>query len=137
MLRTNSKKAKENVKNYMLNDKEYILTEYAAYKGIELNSNDEILAYIYDIYQSEKYYSIEDMAKLNLSDYTVFKQWASGLALGSTFDYFYHNIAKKTVMQILEETEKEAARFTETDAENLLTQLIYREILAAKRRIEK
>ena len=46
MLKTNSKKASENIRNYILDDSEYI-KERAEHDGCGLETDDEIIAYAF------------------------------------------------------------------------------------------
>ena len=58
----------------------------------------------------------------------IFKDWAQGLALGGLFCYYYNRSAKDDLGAILEESEAEKAKYTEQEAEEMLTRLIYREL---------
>ena len=64
----------------------------------------------------------------------IFEDWARGLALGNLFCYYYNRSAKDDLGKILEESEEEKAKYTEQEAEELLTRLIYREMENAHRR---
>lgn len=127
MLKTNSKAARENLMKYIMQDLDYleerrsydIETGNAVY---DLTKDANICAYIWDIFRSEhkRGFSQKD-----------FEEWASGLALGNLFCYYYMS-AVDILGDILEETEAERSRYTEEAAENLLTSLIYREIMKRK-----
>ena len=58
----------------------------------------------------------------------AFEAWASGLALGGLFCYYYNRSAVDDVQKILNETDEEAQDYTEAEAERFLTRLIYMEI---------
>lgn len=58
----------------------------------------------------------------------IFTEWASGLACGGLFDYYYNVSAVQVLGDILEETEEERSKCTEAQAEKMLTYLIYREV---------
>ncbi|MBP5412257.1 MAG: hypothetical protein J6Y47_03255, partial [Bacteroidales bacterium] len=60
-----------------------------------------------------------------------FIAWLSGLP--SIFDscYYYNRSAKDDIGAILEETENEKNRYTEEQAADLLSRVIYREIVKA------
>ena len=89
---------------------------------------------IMDIFQEEKPGSAQYYRARRMTEQDAFTEWATGLAMGGLFCYYYNRSAVADLKTILEETDKEAARFTETDAENMLTYLIYREVkkLSAK-----
>ena len=130
MLRTNSKKAAENIRNYIMEDFEY-LQERAEYRGMELDENnvDQVLALAWSIFKEEKSGEINKYRFIN--EYQVFKDWASGLALGNLFCYYYNRSAVEDLGNILEESAAEKAKYKEEDAEELLTRLIYREMTRA------
>lgn len=130
MLRTNSKKAAENIRKYIMEDLEY-LQERAEYRGMELDENnvDQVLAFAWSIFKEEKSGEINRYHFIN--EYQVFKDWASGLALGNLFCYYYNRSAVEDLGNILEESAAEKAKYKEEDAEELLTRLIYREMTRA------
>ena len=127
MLRTNSKKAAENIRKYIMEDFEY-LQERAEYRGMELDENnvDQVLALAWSIFKEEKSGEINRYRFIN--EYQIFKDWASGLALGNLFCYYYNRSAVDDLGNILEESAAEKAKYKEEDAEELLTRLIYREM---------
>jgi hypothetical protein len=133
MLRTNSKKAAENIRKYIMEDLEY-LQERAEYRGMELDENnvDQVLALAWSIFKEEKSGEINRYRFIN--EYQVFKDWASGLALGDLFCYYYNRSAVEDLGNILEESAAEKAKYKEADAEELLTRLIYREMTRAYNR---
>lgn len=130
MLRTNSKKAAENIRKYIMEDLEY-LQERADYRNMKLDENnvDQVLALAWSIFKEEKSGEINRYRFIN--EYQVFKDWASGLALGNLFCYYYNRSAVDDLGNILEESTAEKAKYKEEDAEELLTRLIYREMTRA------
>ena len=121
MLKTNSKKAKENLKNYILEN-----FDPSSYEVKTPTNYKEVCKMIYEIMESEKYYARE------ATDYQTFKSWCQGLPSLLNTCYYYNREAKEDLKNILEETEEEANKYTEEQAEELLTQLLYREIMANK-----
>lgn len=122
MLKTNSKKARENVRAYIM-ERENV-AEYA-----ENISNDptfeEIAAAIYaDFYRVYN----SDYVKKTYAPADYFAEWAAGLPGILDTCYYYNRSAVDDLAGILEETETEKAKYKETDAEKLLSYLIYREI---------
>lgn len=117
MLKTNSKKAQKNLLNYVVSN----LSEYAA-DGYNLEVTENNAYNIIDTMFHEEYYG-----------YTRehFFRFASSLSCGNVFDYFLHD-AVNVLGEILEETESEKSRFTETQAENLLTSMIYNNVLKSR-----
>lgn len=129
MLKTNSKKARENVVAYILQDRDYIEENYGI--RTEDATPDEMMAIIYRIFSEEERHGIEE--NYGNPCFVIFEDWARGLALGSLFAYYCHS-AVKDLGDILEETDEERAKYTEQQAEELLTRLIYREIEEGWRR---
>lgn len=125
MLRTNSKAARTNVMAYIREDWDYI-AERAEYQNIPLHQiedDNNYCRFIWDIFKEEKGHEIE-----RAGFFKAFEDWAQGLSLGGMFLYYYNISAVDTLGDILEETKEERSRYTETQAEQLLTKLIYREI---------
>lgn len=124
MLKTNTKKAKENIKNYIM----YIYDETTDYSncGIDTNKKDyeEIKETIRKIYDLE----IGHFRNNQIGRYNAFKEWCQGLPSIIDTCYYYNRSAIKDLGDILEETEEERNKFTEEQAEEKLTYLIYREV---------
>lgn len=123
MRRSNSKAAINAIKEYVLsqyNPEEYGLPETSDFREAARNMWEACKAEImkYD--------------KRRLSDCDYFLEWLSGLpSLFNSADYIYHCNAKKRLAAILDETETEADKFTETEAETMLSRLIWREVSKA------
>ena len=60
-----------------------------------------------------------------------FTDWAQGLPSVLDCCYYYNRSAVDDLGAILEETDAEKARYSEQQAENLLSYLIYRELVKA------
>lgn len=125
MLRTNSKAAKANIIEYIKQDQDYIEESY----NYTPENDNELLASIYGIFLSEKTYQLQRNNYIN--QFEIFKSWAQGLALGGLFCYYYNRSAVDDLGNILEETEEERNKYSEAQAEEMLTKLIYREIVKA------
>lgn len=131
-LKTNTKKVRTKIQDYIKNAREYIEDNgYTIAENYDLSNFQELCACIWEIFEKEKYYSIEYMNKAHLTYQDVFTEWAQGLAL-NLFDYYYNVSAVDLLGDILEQTETEKAKYTEPQAEKTLTYLIYREITANK-----
>lgn len=136
MLKTNSKKAMENIKNYIREySEDYLLDNYGY--DAEYTEKKGFFATIYEIFVSEERPFTDYNARR--PEYESFKSWAQGLAMGGLFCYYYNREAKEDIKQILEETEEEANRYTEEQAKELLTRLIYTRVKseAAKEESER
>lgn len=127
MLRANSKKAKENVRAYILDH--FDPRDYDEWAGSEESFSD-VAKFIFRTFQTEKRYGVRvDGRPSNFApSFNGFLDWCQGLPVLLDTCYFYNRSAVADLARILEETEEETRRYTESDAEKLLTLLIWREI---------
>ena len=128
MLKSNSKKAKENIKQYIIDN-----FTPENYTDTPPEGFNKIAAFILDTFRSEKYNCPEDFQYYKRNEFAAFADWCAGLPSVLDTCYYYNRSAVDDLAAILEESEKEKQRFTEGEAENLLTTLIYREIKNAGR----
>lgn len=129
MLRTNSKKAAENIRAYIV---ERFTPE--GYTDNPPQEWPEIAAFILNAFRSEKYWCPQDVRYYHGSEQAAFADWCAGLPSVLDTLYFYNRSAVDDLGAILEETEQEKARYTEQQAEQLLTSLIYRELQKGERK---
>lgn len=118
MIKSNCKKAKANILAYVM--------EYAAECTAENYDTETTAENIYSRIWAK--YNREYVFKNRPACQRNFIQWAEGLPLDGLFCYYYNRSAVDDVKAILEETDTEAARYTEAEAEELLSRLIYREV---------
>ena len=123
MLKTNSKKALENIRSYIVDN--FTPENYS----LE-SSNDfaTVAKVIYNCFIEEKS-GTNDWGRV--AEGVIFDDWMQGLPSIFGADYYLHCTALDDLGVILEETEAEKARFTEDDASKLLSSLIFREIKKA------
>ena len=124
MLRTNSKKAIENIRNYIVDN--FDCTNYAPETIPETFT--EIASFIYNCFVNEKWSFLEDHRYYHNNEQAAFFDWCAGLPSVLDTCYFYNRSAVEDLAVILEETETEKSKYSEADAEKLLTYLIYQEI---------
>lgn len=120
MLKTNSKQAKENLKNYIMNN-----FDGTGYTETPPESWHEIATFIIDTFRSEKYNCKEDFKYYHNNELTAFIDWAQGLPSVLDTCYYYNRSAVDDLGDILEETNEERKRYTEQQSEFQLTYLIY------------
>lgn len=141
MLRTNSKKAIENVENYILNNADFdnykncggyelvnrILTEY---RNGERDDKYIILGNIYLAIRHIVYTEIQKYTRQYylLSDFNAFDEWVRGLPSALDCEFMCRGSAVDLVGEILEETETEKARYTECEAEKMMIKLLFKVI---------
>lgn len=122
MLRTNSKKARENVRQWILDN---LGPDY------EAGSFLEAAKIINEHFYNEKLKNDLRYEAGRVSRFDLFEDWASGLPGALCCDNIYLRPVVPVVAAILEETPAEAARFSEDQAEKLMITLVYRELEAA------
>lgn len=130
MLKTNSKQAAENIRAYIVDG-----FTPDGYTDTPPQEFPEIAAFILATFRSEKYWCLQDVRYYHGCEALAFRDWCAGLAGVLDTCYYYNRSAVDDLGAILEETAEEKARYTEQQAEQLLTDLIYRELLkgAAKK----
>lgn len=123
MLKSNSKKARENIRAY-------IIDHFTPENYTETPPTDprEIFKFAFNCFISEKYSTKEDHSYYRNNEQAAFRDWCAGLPSVLDTCYFYNRSAVDDLGDILEETETERAQFAESMAENILTMLIYNEI---------
>ena len=130
MLRTNTKKANENIRAYIMDNftpENYTDNPPKDFPGAA--------AFILDTFRKEK---MSDFRYRDCNEFAAFTDWCQGLPAVLDTCYCYNRSAVDDLGRILEETAEEKARFTEPEAERRLTWLIYRELSkgAAKREVK-
>lgn len=121
MLRTNSKQAIINVRKYIM--------EHVGDEEIYSDDFDELCYNILTRAAKE----IKQNGRWSELTHDDFERWSQGLptVLDTTY---YLGKAVNDLGDILEETEEERKEYTECKAEQLLTSLIYRELIKGKDR---
>lgn len=123
MLKSNSKQARENIKQYII---ENFTPEN--YTDEEITGFENIAKFILDVFKSE-YYNVTG----RYTQAEAFKNWCCGLPSVLDTCYYYNRSAVEDLKKILDETDAEASKYTEQQAEELLTSLIYRELVRASK----
>lgn len=126
MLRTNSKQARANIRAYIVEN--FTSDAYSpAYDDIDTANFPAVAGVIYHVFKDETRYD-----KRRLTERDLFAWWASGLPSIIDTCYYYNRSAVADLGDILDESQEERNRYTEAEAEAMLTYLIYREILKAQ-----
>ena len=128
MLRTNTKKANENIRAYIMDN-----FTPENYTGNPPKDFPEVAAFILAVFRKEK---MSDLRYRNCSEFAAFTDWCQGLPAVLDTCYYYNRSAVEDLGAILEETAEEKARFTEAEAERRLTWLIYRELSKKEKKRE-
>ena len=132
MLRTNSKKANENIRAYIMDN--FTPENYTDNPPKDF---PEVAAFILDVFRTEQKHILNG-DYYRVIEFAAFTDWCQGLPAVLDTCYYYNRSAVDDLGRILEETAEEKARFTEPEAECRLTWLIYRELGkgAAKREVK-
>jgi hypothetical protein len=123
MLKTNSKKARENIQQYIIDH-----FEPDSYTNENIQGFENVAAFILNTFRSEKYSRKADYRYYNNNEQLAFVDWCQGLPSLLDTCYCYNRSAADDLAVILEETNEEKSRYTEQESESLLTMLIYREL---------
>lgn len=117
MLKTNSKKVREAVRAYVLQNTNGWDEDPKTF--------EEAAAIIKKAWDEYKYPDLRFQFKHSLVD--AFKDWAHGLP-NDVFDYIVEGDTVKLVGDMLEQTEAERSKYSDSQACELLTYLIFREV---------
>lgn len=124
MLRTNSKKALDNIRAFILENTDTTNYEEIPQPETFKEAAQIIIGRFWDEY----------MKGYNLlrNHQEAFIDWLSGLpSVFNSASYYYYGSAVDILGTLLEETEEEKARFNDMEAEKRLSSLIYRECTKA------
>lgn len=129
MLKTNSKKARENVQQYIINH--FDASNYT--DGVNVNTSDfkAVAAFIWNCFKDEKFYADSYEVKHGISAQAAFEDWAQGLPSVIDTCYYYNRSAVDDLATILEETDSEKNKYSEEAAAHYLSYLIFSEIKKA------
>lgn len=124
MLRTNSKEVRAKVRQYIIDGFDPEAYGYEQYYNVDKENFSCVAHAIFDCLYNEK-------IKCNtrkVSRYEYFKDWMQGLCNMVDSSYYYNVSAVDLLAEWLEETEEEKKRFTEEQAEEKITYLLYCEL---------
>lgn len=139
MIKSNSKQAKQAIRNYIIDhfdvtnyspDFDYITQAQADNAAGRRNVDifSMVAHAIAETFYSEKCRYDNRYKAGRISRFDLFADWCSGLPSILDICYYYNRSAVDDLAGILQETEAEKAKFSESEAEKRLTWLIYREI---------
>lgn len=117
MLKTNSRKAKENIRGYIMDS--WNIEEGEEARTWKETKEAITKAFIFQAYRSDY--------ERRQNRQEAFINWLCGLPRGLGDHMLCKGIC--TLAEILEETQEEAGKYTEAEAENKLNYLIYREVM--------
>ena len=132
MLRTNTKKANENIRAYIMDN--FTPENYTDNPPKDF---PEVAAFILGVFRTEQKHILNG-DYYRAIEFAAFTDWCKRLPAVLDTCYYYNRSAVDDLGRILEETAEEKARFSEQEAERRLTWLIYRELGkgAAKREVK-
>lgn len=127
-LRTNSKKAKENIANYIMES--FHDSDYEAWNNIELTEYADICTAILSTFYVEKVRHDKAYAMHRVSLQDLFFDWCQGLPSILNTCYYYNVNARDLLGSFLDESASEKMKYTEEQAEACITRLLWRELNA-------
>ena len=142
MLKSNSKEAIERIKKYVcenaifetdtVNEKYYYVMDLE--KRNENGENIDMFSVYANAIMSIVFEEVIKNDNRRLSFYEYFKYWCTGLP--SCFDtgYYLNRSAVDDLGDILEQTALQRSKYTESQAEEMLTRLIFREFYKVVRK---
>lgn len=120
MLKSNSKKAVGNIRAYIMNNMDTTNFDFEKPPLFE-----EAAHLIMEVFRDE----VPDEGSFTLmSEQEKFVYWCSGLPAILNSCYYYNRSAVDDLGAILEESESEKNQYTEHQAADFLTKIIYREL---------
>lgn len=123
-MKTTNRQARLNVRQYILDHFDpcgYDFTGPCTFQNVS--------RFILEVHASEKQYSPEYQAAKGFTNEMVFMDWCQGLPSVLDTCYYYNRSAVADLGDILEQSERERAQYTEAQVERLLTHLIYQELV--------
>lgn len=123
MLKTNSKKALANVEKFILDG-----FDFDGYGFKTPSTPNECMGIIYNVFVREKYSTPYERSQNEQATFIEWLQWLPSIIDAS---YYYNVSAVETLGDILEETKEERAKYSETQAESLLSYMIYKRVRKA------
>lgn len=129
MLKTNSKIVNEKIRAFLMDHfKDYYNEQSDYLPAIDTDDYTSVCnAIIHNFYTEKVKFDCGYRAhRYNL--FTLFVDWVSGLCSAIDSAYYYNVSAVDLLGAWLEETDAEKARYTEAQAEELITKLLWREI---------
>lgn len=123
-LRTTNKEARLAIRQYILDH-----FDPCGYDFTGPCSFSNVARFILSVHAKEKAYSPEYQSRKGYTNEQVFIEWAQGLPSVLDTCYFYNRSAVVDLGNILQQSERERAQYTEEQAERVLTHLIYQELV--------
>lgn len=123
MLKTNSKKTRDNIQQYIIDN-----FTPDNYTDESITGFNDVATFILNTFRSEKYSCTADYRYYKGNEYLAFADWCAGLPSLLDTCYYYNRSAVVDVAKILEQSESESEKYSESESERLLTTLIYREL---------
>lgn len=129
MIRTNTRKAIENIRAYIVDN-----FEPCGYTDNPPEDFPDIAAFILATFRREY---VTRASYPRGCELEPFASWCQGLPTILDTCYYYNRSAVDDLGAILEETAEEKARFSEEEAERRLTWLLYRELIKGEAAAKK
>ena len=128
-LKTNSKKARANLREYIRNH-----ADFSSYEQETPADFGALACAILDTFRAEYRWTIDDNTRRRYYgiESDAFLDWCAGLPSVLDTCYYYNRSAVDDVAAILEQPPEQAQRYSEQASENFLTRYIYSELKRAE-----
>ena len=126
MLRSNCRKAVENIRAYIMEN--FDCSNYDEYRDVDTSDWAQVQETLIHCFYNERLKHDNQYKAHRIGKQELFFDWCQGLPSILDTCYYYNRSAVDDLANILEETDAEKKRFTESQAEEKLTWLIYREV---------
>ena len=127
-LRTNSKQAKENIKNYIIDC--FHDSDFESWNNVKVEDYNTICEVILSTFYEEKMRFDNRFKAGRMTKTDLFFDWCQGLPSILGCEYYYDVNACDLLGSFLDETAAEKAKYTENEAEACITRLLWRELNA-------
>ncbi len=127
MLRTNSKEVKRRVRRYILASYECGMIEYDN-NNVDITDFKQVSDSIMYYFNLEYLHYNVDYARGKISKFEAFEDYCQGLPTLLGCEYYLGN-AVELLGRWLDETKSECSKYSQIQAEHLITYLIYRELI--------
>ena len=123
-LKTNSKAVKDKIKQYICDS--FHNSDFEEWNKVQITDYSEICYTILHEFYIEKIHLDFQKGRRPYQDYFI--KWCGGLPSILDTCYYYNVSAVDLLGDWLEQTEKERNKYSESQAEELITKLLYREL---------
>ena len=130
MRRSNSKEVNNLIRDFVMehfndvyypDNKDYL-------PDLDTSNYNDVSKVVLDVFYQEKVKHDKAYNAGIVSRYTLFEEWVSGLCSALPSEYYYNVSAVDLLGGWLDQTDDEKSKYSEDQAERMITKLLYREL---------